>query len=148
MYDKHLKLIKSKLIRNSVIYAVLLVMCILLAAYYANIFAYGITAIVIYFYTGVFLKYYMYLRWVKKFSDREVAIIKFKSQPHLFLKRYNGFKLPLKEFCLPVEENIEIIVLDALKEIKSVIHTDYAANFDLIVGQTNEIHLEELREEI
>ncbi len=142
MYENHYSYVKNKFIKNTAIYLVLVGLCIALLISISNVFAVLILIIICYFYTSSAINYLTYMKWVRSVKkDYDIAVIKFKTQPYLFFKKYHGHKVPLKEYCLPVDMPINVVVLDKLNVIHATAHVDKAGVYDFFISANFEATL-------
>ncbi len=143
MLDSHLQYVNKKLRRLVIIYVVLLIGCgYLYITIKDTIAPIAITIIILYFFIASSLRYINYIKWVKKYKTKgSFAILTFKSCPHLFFKSFDGIKVPLKQYALPLDKPIEVVILDSINEITTVIHESTEGEYDVIVSVTHDVHL-------
>ncbi len=143
MLEKHLKHVNKKLFKLSIIYAILLLIFgSLIFIFKGNVAPIVMFVIILYFAIASMYRYLMYLKWIKKQGkNNKFAIIHFKSHPHLFFKDYDGITLPLKQFALPLNKHIEVIILDRINTITTVLHESTEGDYDLVITISHEVHL-------
>lgn len=145
MYENHYNYVKNKLIKNTVIYLIIISFCVALIVLMPNVFSVLILCVICYFYTSTFLNYYGYMKWIRTASKTfDIAIIEFTKQPHLFFKSYHGHRLPLKQYCIPVNMPIDVVILDKLNVVKATINVEKQAEFDLFITANYEVILNEI----
>ncbi len=145
MLKEHLQYIYKKLIIVSIIYTVLLAICLYLITNFNNVFYILLLIIILSFYAPILVRYFNYLNWLKKQSkNNEMALIKFISQRDLFFKNLEGHRLAFKQFCIPVKKEINVTILNRLNVIETKIVATAPKEYDLIIDIENKIFLKEI----
>ncbi len=139
MLKNYLKQLQKKMIKTSLIYSIFILFGAYISAKEQNIFAYGVAALFITFYISSIYRYISYYLWVKKQCSDGIAIIVFKSQPGLFFRNFGNFKLPLKEFAMPLRKQINYTVLNSLNVKSGTLFETEEGFYDFTISITNDV---------
>ncbi len=148
MYKKHLRYVQIKILRYSIFYVVLTILSTIGLYGNRSIFMYGILFVILFLFSTTIKRYVEYMFWIKKHCrNKDFALIVLVKQPYLFFAHYNGFKLPLKQYALPLNKQVYCKILDKIKAVDTNFNINEPGYYDVVLNVNYEVSLCKITEE-